>query len=121
NSRQILFALRPVPEALPGGLADAIAFIPLGEQPCLIQVGRGQQAVREQEPGEVARVTPLGPDEALKQLLVIGYRALAAQVERDDHVQQRHCLWRAKPEYELLVGIGHRQARAGVALEVTAD
>jgi hypothetical protein len=65
-------------------------------------------------------VTAFFPDEALKQLLIVGYGALSAQVQGDDHIHHRHCLRGGQAEDELLVVKGHRQTRRCVALEVTA-
>src|SRR5207249_606364 len=76
-------ALRAVLEPLPRYLADALAFVVRRDLPCLVKVGRRQQAVGEQEIGEIAGVTALFPDEALQQLLVVRYRSLAAQVQGD--------------------------------------
>jgi amidase len=115
-----LFTLRAVAQPLPGQLADAVAFVLLAQQPGLVQVGRSQQAVREQEPDEIPGVAAFRPDEALQQLLVVGHRALSAQVQGDDHVEHRHRLRCAQPEDKLLVVVRQRQPRRRVALEVTA-
>jgi hypothetical protein len=65
-------------------------------------------------------VAAFGPDEALKQLLIVGYRTLSAQVQGDDHIRHRHRLRGGQAEDELLVVIGHRQPRRGIAHEVAA-
>jgi hypothetical protein len=61
---------------------------------------------------------PLLPDEALQELLVVGYRSLTAEVQRDDHVDHRRRLRGWLPENEFLVVVGHREPRAGVPLEI---
>jgi amino acid efflux transporter len=113
--------LHPVLQPLPGQLALAAALIgqrgPLG----LVQIHRGQQAVGEEELSQLARVAPLRPDEPLQQLLVVGDRAFAAQVQGDGHVGHRHRLRRGQAEDVLLVVVGHRHPRGAVALEVGAD
>src|SRR6516162_8425037 len=113
-------ALLPVLKPLPRYLADPIAFVFRRDLPGLIEIGRRQQAVGEQEVGEITRMTALFPDETLQQLLVVGYRALSAQVQGDHHAHHRHRLRGGQAEDELLVVIGHRQARRRVAREVPA-
>src|SRR6266567_6767357 len=110
-------AFRAVLEPLPRRLADAAALVGRRGLPGLVEIGRGQQAVAEQEVGKVTRVPAFGPDEALEQLLVVRHRALSAEVQRDDHVHHRHRLRGGPAEDELLVVVGHRQARRRVALE----
>ena len=51
-------ALRAVLKPLPRYLADAPAFVFRRDLPGLVKVGRRQQAVGEQEIGEITRVTP---------------------------------------------------------------
>src|SRR2546421_10173317 len=85
-------ALRAVLEPLPRYLADALAFVFRRHPSRLVKIGRRQQAVGEQEVGEIARVTALLPDETLQQLLVVRYRTLSAQVQGDHHVDHRHGL-----------------------------
>jgi hypothetical protein len=63
---------------LPRHLAHAAAFVVRRGLPCLIKIGRRQQAVGEQEIGEITRVAAFGPDETLKQLLIVRYRTLPA-------------------------------------------
>src|SRR6516165_3726590 len=73
-------AFRTVPKPLPRHVADAAAFVFRRDLPGLIEIGRRQQAVGEQEVDEITRVTAFLPDQALKQLLIVGYRAFSAQV-----------------------------------------
>src|SRR5882672_1094355 len=70
--------LRPVLEPQPRLPADSGALILVGDSPRLVEIGRGQQAVAEQEASEVPGVPPLLPDEALQQLLVVGHRTFTA-------------------------------------------
>src|SRR6516164_1156841 len=70
-------AFLAVPEPLPRHVANPAAFVFRRDLPGLIEIGRRQQAVGEQEVGEITRVTAFFPDEALKQLLVVRYRALS--------------------------------------------
>src|SRR5262249_2321277 len=56
-------ALLPVLKPLPRYLADSIAFVFRRDLPGLIEIGRRQQAVGEQEVGEITRMTALFPDE----------------------------------------------------------
>ena len=65
-------------------------------------------------------MTTLLPDQALKQLLVVGYGTLSAQVQGDHHSDHRHRLRGGQAEDELLVVVGHREPRGYVPLEVTA-
>src|SRR5438067_13914787 len=85
-------ALRAVLEPPPRYLADALAFVFGRHLPRLIEIGRREQTVGEQEVGEITDVTALFPDEALQQLLVVRYRALSAQVQGDHHVDHRNGL-----------------------------
>src|SRR6266571_9498086 len=85
-------SLRAVLEPPPRYLADALAFVFGRHLPRLIEIGRREQAVGEQEVGEITGVTALFPDEALQQLLVVRYRALSAQVQSDHHVDHRNAL-----------------------------
>src|SRR5262249_52728040 len=76
----------------------------------------GQQPLGDQERLQFPRVTAFGPDEVLQQLLVVGDRALAAQVERDGDFGHRHRLGGGQAKNVLLVVEGHRHsggARAG--------
>src|SRR5271163_1782304 len=98
-------AFRAVLKPLPRHLAYATAFVVRRGLPCLIKIGRGQQVVGEQEVGEITRVAAFGPDEALKQLLIVGYRTLSAQVQGDDHIRHRNRLRGGQAENELLVVI----------------
>src|SRR6516165_2395864 len=68
--RSLSLAFLPVLEPLPRYLADAVALVFRRDLPCLIEIGRRQQAVGEQEISEVAGMTALLPDEALQQLLI---------------------------------------------------
>jgi amino acid efflux transporter len=113
--------LHPVLQPLPGQLALAAALIGQRDPLGLVEIHGGQQAVGEQELGELARVAPLLPDEPLQQLLVVGDRAFAAQVQGDGHVGHRHRLRSGQAEDVLLVVVGHRDPRGAVALEVGAD
>src|SRR6266576_1781840 len=113
-------ALRAVLEPPPRYLADALVFVFRRHLPRLVKIGRREQAVGEQEVSEITGVTALLPDEALQQLLVVRYRTLSAQVQRDHHADHRHGLRSGQAEDELLVVVGHRQPRRRVALEVTA-
>jgi amino acid efflux transporter len=113
--------LHPVLQPLPGQLALAAALIGQRDPLGLVEIHGGQQAVGEQELGQLARVAPLLPDEPLQQLLVVGDRAFAAQVQGDGHVGHRHRLRRGQAEDVLLVVVGHRDPRGAVALEVGAD
>ena len=113
--------LHPVLQPLPGQLALAAALIGQRDPPGLVEIHGGQQAVGEQELGQLARVAPLLPDEPLQQLLVVGDRAFAAQVQGDGHVGHRHRLRSGQAEDVLLVVVGHRDPRGAVALEVGAD
>src|SRR5512140_3555304 len=93
-------ALLAVLEPLPRYLAHAVALVFRRDLPCLIEIGRRQQAVGEQEVGEMAGMTALLPDEALQQLLVVGDRSLPAQVQGDDHIDHRHRLRGGQAEDE---------------------
>ena len=116
-----LRVFRAVRKPLPRHLADAVAFVFRRGLPGVIEIGGRQQAVGQQEVGEITSVTAFFPDEALEQLLIVRYRALAAQVQGDDHVHHRHRLRGAQAEDELLVVVSHGQTRGRVAPEVTAD
>src|SRR5579862_8651244 len=94
-------ALRAVLEPPPRYLTDALAFVFRRHLPRLIEIGRREQAVGEQEVGEITGVTALFPDEALQQLLVVRYRALSAQVQGDHHVDHRNGLRGGQAEDEL--------------------
>ena len=104
----------------PARSADPGALVLGGDLPRLVQIGRGQQGVGQQEIGEVACVTPLLPDEPLEQLLVVGHRAFPGQVQRDDHVHHRGGVRCGPAKDVLLVVEGHCQPRRRVALEIAA-
>src|SRR6516165_4744719 len=76
--RPLLLALLAVLEPLPRYLAHAVALVFRRDLPGLIEIGRRQQAVGEQEVSEVAGMAALLPDEALQQLLIVGDRSLSA-------------------------------------------
>jgi DNA-binding NarL/FixJ family response regulator len=115
-----LRVFRAVLKALPRHLADAAAFVFRRGLPGIIKIGWRQQAVGQQEVGEITSVTAFFPDEALQQLLIVGHGALSAQVQGDDHVHHRHRLRGGQAQDVLLVVKSHGQARGRVALEVTA-
>src|SRR5256714_3753967 len=112
--------LRAVLESLPCYLADACALVLRRHLPRLVKIGRGQQAVGEQEVHEIAGMTTLLPDQALQQLLVVGYGTLSAQVQGDHHGDHRHRLRGGQAEDELLVVVSHREPRGHVPVEVAA-
>src|SRR6476659_976331 len=114
-----VLALRAVLESLPRYLADARALVLRRHLARLVKISRRQQAIGEQEVGEIAGMTALLPDQALQQLLVVGYRTLSAQVQGDHDSDHRHRLRGGQAEDELLVVIGHREPRGHVPLEVT--
>jgi DNA-binding NarL/FixJ family response regulator len=116
-----LRVFRAVLKALPRHLTDAAALVFRRGLPGIIEIGRRQQGVGQQEVGEITSVAAFFPDEALQQLLVVGHRAFAAQVQRDHHVHHRHRLRGGQAEDVLLVVKGHGQARGRVAFEVAAD
>src|SRR5206468_5029038 len=101
------FLLRAVLEPLPCYLADARALVLRRHPARLVKISRRQQAIGEQEVGEIASMTALLPDQALQELLVVGYRTLSAQVQGDHHSDHRHRLRGGQAEDVLLVVVGH--------------
>ena len=64
--------------SLPRHLGYATAFVVRRGMPFPIKIGRGQQAVGEQEVGEITRMAAFLPDQTLEQLLIIRDRTLPA-------------------------------------------
>src|SRR5260370_37018566 len=78
-----LRVFRAILKPLPRHFADAIAFVIRCGLPGIIKIGWRPQAVGQQEVDEMKGLTSFFPDEALKQLHILGSRARSPHVQRD--------------------------------------